>query len=350
MHYLGRNHNTIAPAVYRDLEEVGIRQTSRNGPVIRMPRTTTIVSLCPRERVNFDGVRDANPFFHLVEAAAMLGNCNSVELLSFFAKNMRSFSDDGERYNAFYGERLRSTWGDQLAEVVAELADKPDSRQAVAQIWDPADLTKQTKDKACNLCLMFQVSPAGELEMTSVNRSNDAIWGILSGANTVHLSYFQEYVACALGLPVGAWTHFSNNLHVYTDPAYQGGMWDKLRKEEPAVDLYAEPANIQPAELMFAPGDRALFDAALADCLLAMNFGISVPGNLNPAIGLYHHVKSPFLKDVLAAYVAFVLRRRGSTADVVQGWVHKIAAPDWHLACHMWVQRRAGRAEKEVAS
>ena len=144
MEYTARNHNQLAPQVYQDLQRIGVRQTSRNGPVLRMPRVTTLVALCPRERVNFCPARDANPFFHLAEAAAMLASANDVELMAHFAKNMRAYSDDGERYNAFYGERLRSTWGDQLNAVVLELQAKPDSRQALAQIWDPLDLTKST--------------------------------------------------------------------------------------------------------------------------------------------------------------------------------------------------------------
>jgi len=54
------------------------------------------------------------------------------------------------------------------------------------------------------------------LNMTVTNRSNDLIWGAL-GANYVHFSFLQEYVACCLGLEVGVYNQISNNLHAYKD-------------------------------------------------------------------------------------------------------------------------------------
>jgi hypothetical protein len=50
--------------------------------------------------------------------------------------------------------------------------------------------------------------------MTVFNRSNDLIWGSL-GANVVHFSFLQEYMACALDCRVGLYHQVSNNLHVY---------------------------------------------------------------------------------------------------------------------------------------
>lgn len=336
MEYESTNHNQLAPRVYRDLQQVGLEQSSRNGPVLRMPGCTTLWVSKPRERVNFCGARDANPFFHLVEAAAMLANANDVELLAHMAKNMRAYSDDGERYNAFYGERLRQTWGDQLNQVILELTDKPDSRQALAQIWDPRDLVRQTKDKACNLCLIFQVEQDGSLGMTSFNRSNDAVWGILSGANVVHLSVFQEYVACALGRPVGPWSHVSANLHVYT----ANPQWAAV-KDAPVADYYAAPSSLGTGPLLFdRPEQRVRFDVDLRHAVAAMQHGVKL-GDLKVAQGMFHKVESGFLKDVLAAFLAFSLRKARVPAETWQGWLHHISAPDWHLACAMWVGRRA---------
>lgn len=336
MEYIARNHNQLAPKVYRDLELTGLPMSSRNGPVLRMQGCTTLVATSPRERVNFCPARDANPFFHLAEAAAMLASANDVELLSHFAKNMRSYSDDGERYNAFYGERLRETWGDQLNACILELQAKPDSRQALAQIWDPADLHKSTKDKACNLCLIFSVGQTGALEMTSFNRSNDAVWGILSGANVVHLSVFQEYVACALGRKVGTWSHVSANLHVYTE----NPQWLAV-KDAPTMDYYVEPSSLGCGPLLFeSPEQRVRFDVDLRHAVAAMQHGVFL-GDLKVAQGMFHKVESPWVKDVLAAFMAFTIRKRKGPTEQVQEWLHHVSAPDWHLACCMWVQRRA---------
>ena len=45
----------------------------------------------------------------------------------------------------------------------------------------------------CNTAIYFKVRE-GKLNMTVSNRSNDVIWGTF-GANVVHMSILQEYVA-----------------------------------------------------------------------------------------------------------------------------------------------------------
>lgn len=50
--------------------------------------------------------------------------------------------------------------------------------------------------------------------MTVANRSNDIIWGCY-GANAVHMSMLQEFVANALGIPVGLYNQVSNDWHIY---------------------------------------------------------------------------------------------------------------------------------------
>lgn len=217
MEITARNTNDLAAKVYRALEAVGVHDQSRNGPVLRFDGPVTICLTHPWERVNYCPVRDANPFFHVMESVAMLANWNSVRLLSYFAKNMVQYSDNGRTYNAFYGTRARCYHGlDQLRTVVETLRKDPGTRQAVICLWEPEDLTIETKDKACNLVLIFAIRN-GVLEMTTFNRSNDAIWGGVTGANIVHLSFFHEYVARAVNVTMGRWWHTSANLHVYLD-------------------------------------------------------------------------------------------------------------------------------------
>jgi hypothetical protein len=50
--------------------------------------------------------------------------------------------------------------------------------------------------------------------MTVLNRSNDIVWGCY-GANAVHMSVLQEFVALAIGVPVGSYTQVSNDWHIY---------------------------------------------------------------------------------------------------------------------------------------
>lgn len=342
MQYEGRNHNQLAPRVYHDLAQQGIAMSSRNGPVLRLPGVTTLWVERPWERVNFSPVRDCNPFFHIMEALAMLGSFNSVQFHAYFAKNMTAFSDDGERYNAYYGERLRTTWGDQLEAIIRELRRNPESRQCVAQIWDPRDLEKNTKDKACNTQLMFSVNHIGQLEMTSINRSNDAVWGILSGANVVHLSFFQELVARAVGAPMGPWTHVSNNLHVYTSSCAGAEMWQQLSVLDDSYDLYQQ-MNFPHVPLFGMPSHFDMFYSAVDMFLREAMRCIEHKRLLcfEPVVQKYLRESFPFIAGTaVPMFNAFHARKLGLLQDSTDA-LHSIEALDWATAAVGWVERRA---------
>lgn len=346
MEFITENTNTLTPLLYKAVQQHGISQTSRNGNVIRLPGVTTCCLTKPWQRVNFCAERDANPFFHFIESMAMLAGLNDVKLMSFFAKNMANFSDNGLTYNAFYGTRARVTWGDQLDLVIKELHAKPDSRQAVVLLWDPADLLRETKDKACNLCLIFQVTPEGKLNMTTFNRSNDLIWGYGSGANVVHLSFFMEYVACALGLPMGEWWHSSANAHVYVD----NPQWLKVQNL-PDSNVYS--SEVMEHRRLFE--DRATFDRELRSFLVRLQMACCEGrGDLlwpDP----WKEFKSPYI--ITACFIAqsYIRHKEGTTTDTPQDTAtrtaHRIASAipldDWNLACTAWLERRMSKEEQQ---
>ena len=91
-------------------------------------------------------------------------------------------------------------------------------RRAVLEMWDAEGelrMANSCKDHPCNTHIYFNVRD-NILDMTVCNRSNDMIWGAL-GANAVHMSILQEYIASHIGARVGIYTQFSNNLHAYTE-------------------------------------------------------------------------------------------------------------------------------------
>lgn len=306
---------------------------SRNGPVLRLPGVTTLTVENPWERVNFCPERDANPFFHFMEAMAMLAGFNNAPFLAHFAKNMTAYSDDGQRFNAFYGERIRVSWGDQLRMAVEELRKDPLTRQAVVQIWDARDLGAVTKDKACNLCLLFSADPKNHscLEMTSFNRSNDAIWGILTGANVVHLSFFHEYVAMAAGMRMGSWHHVSNNLHVYTN----NPQWDKVKNAYPN-DLYA--MGVAPSQPLF---ERHITLPSLFD--LGLHRFIDCCRQAIEDDALIDCVETPFFEQVATPiFNGWQLYKKGRLQDAID-FCSGITAEDWRFACSAWLERRQER-------
>lgn len=332
MEFTARNHQRLATQVYKYLLTHGIKGPSRNGEVIRMPGVTTLIVERPWERVNLDPFRDANPYFHLIESIAMLAPLNDAKFLTYFAKNMASYTDDGDTYNAFYGTRLFDYWFDQLEVIINTLRKDPDSRQCVAQLWEPLDLLKNTKDKACNLMLLFSVDEKGRLVMTTFNRSNDAIWGILTGANVVHLSVFQEYVALALRREIGPWTHVSNNLHVYT----ANPKWPQiaLQAEHEYTEFYSPStgtlwtpsANSEFTHLEFRRSCHAVL-YAFKRCIQSKECFFEKTG-------------FDFLdRTVTSAFNSYLCHKNSNSFGAIE-CAANIHDQSWRTACQMWLERR----------
>src|SRR6266700_4775548 len=122
---------------FQYLSVAGESETSRNGEVIVAPEPLLTVYSFPTERLLFSPLRDANPFFHLMEALAFLAAKNEVDWYAYFAANMRNYSDDGKTFYGSYGHRWRKWFGyDQLAAIASELKTNLDSRRCVLSMWD----------------------------------------------------------------------------------------------------------------------------------------------------------------------------------------------------------------------
>lgn len=208
------------------------RETSRAGDVLRIPEPVLVAYERPWERVLFNPARDCNPFFHLLESFWMLRGARDVKTVAWANSRMREFSDDGNVFHGAYGYRWRNHFGfDQLADIIDELRADPGSRRVVLQIWDcRCDLGRRivSRDKPCNTQAYFAIDN-GHLVMTVCNRSNDMIWGML-GANVVHFSFLQEYIAQQVGVPMGRYYQFTNNLHVYTE-RWKPEVWEPFHRD-----------------------------------------------------------------------------------------------------------------------
>lgn len=231
MHVIvARNANQALPEALHQLAVCGVRSDSRNGPVLRFPGPTAIVVREPTERVVFWQARDANPFFHLLEAIWMLGGRDDVAFPSSILSSISQFSDDGLSFNGAYGKRWRTWFGrDQVVGIAQALKADPTCRRQVMTMWDghhdPEKAETGSKDVPCNTHIYFSRDLNGLLHMTVCNRSNDLVWGAL-GANTVHFSVLQEYMAAIIGCEVGTYTQFSNNMHLYLNQ--HQGLIDQL--------------------------------------------------------------------------------------------------------------------------
>ncbi len=229
---------TQGVALLRDFDT--LKETSRVGDVYVSPDPVTTVYEKPRQRVLWDETRDANPFFHLLESLWMLAGRRDVKPMSDLVGRMADFSDDTVNFHAAYGYRWRSHFGrDQIEEVINQLMYSPGSRRVVMQMWDmSSDLfppVAGAKDLPCNLIIHFQIRN-NHLDMSVFNRSNDIIMGAY-GANVVHMSVLQEYIANRLGRGVGRYWQISDNFHAYTRD-YDVKCGPSWQEKDKSVDLY----------------------------------------------------------------------------------------------------------------
>jgi thymidylate synthase len=298
----------------------GVKVNTRNGPAIRIdePVLTTIIE--PTERVLFFTERDANPIFHLMESIWMLAGRNDVAFLKQFNSTIGQFSDDGFKFNAAYGHRMRHHFGfDQLKEVIKHLKADTNSRQAVVQLWETSDFNKVTKDKACNTQLVFAIVN-GALDITIFNRSNDFWWGYC-GANPVHFSVIQEFVAIALEVPVGQYFTVSNNLHLYTE-LYNAKPYVDNPPNSEAFDAYSN-GIVKPTELYY--GSYELF---LHECEVFCNDPFANTRYVNP---FFEFTARPM------AMVTYDRKHKISDGTV---WANRILAADWKLATQQYIMNR----------
>jgi len=339
---VAKNINQAWPKGVQLLRQYGTVRRSRGGDVLELDCGVITTYFRPLERVLLCPVRDANPFFHLFEALWILAGRNDVEWPAQFAKQLRSYSDDGKTFHAAYGYRMRGDeeLGDQLGKVVRLLKQDPSSRRAVVAIWDAKkDLAEESNDIPCNTHLYFKIDHHGALRMTVCNRSNDIVWG-LYGANAVHWSMVQEYVAACLGVPVGRMTTMSDSFHAYLDnPTWKKLETHALVERDPYYSgMYREYTQVCPYPLVDVPG-RFMEDLHrfLADPLDEL-------ADMFPRRMAYYN--SFFWRVAEPMYVAWVNHKAEKNGSNILQEVNRESeekgerANDWLVAGEKWLSRR----------
>lgn len=336
------NVNEAWPQALAMLDEEGEPEDSRAGRVVVFPDPVTTVYASPQERVLFCPVRDANPFFHLFEAMWMLSGTSDARWLDTYVHDFSArFAEPSGFVHGAYGYRWRHNFyvrdhagvltRDQLAAVSSLLRADPATRQAVLAMWSPErDLCMgHVRDKPCNTHAYFRVR-GDLLEMTVLCRSNDIVWGCY-GANYVHMSVLQEYVAAMSGLRQGMMWQVSNNWHGYVDVLAR---YDQDRVFEAYYDRGAHVygGEVSPS-LLFLEASAA---SVQEEILSWMHRPTTYTSQHNPQ--LFNQLLTPMA-------LAHRMHKNGNSEGALQA-LELVRHSDWQLAAREWIQRRADRREQ----
>jgi thymidylate synthase len=364
------------------LQTEGVKSDSRNGPVIVTPFPVVTVNEHPMRRVVFSAQRDANPFFHLNEALWMLAGRNDITWLDQFVGNFSErFGEKDVAGNVWqhgaYGFRWRkhfdmeggglSTLPDQLVTVIDMLRKNPDERRAVISMWDPvADLAADKKDIPCNTTIYLRVREVSRkkqavyldqadfsdivervLDLTVCCRSNDAVWGA-HGANVVHFSILQEYLAANIGVGIGKLYQFSNNYHMYINTAppqpfeYERNRYYRWGNKEQKIIREVEVTKIiEPNACGSFEYDLKLYmsDGWGAGTKYMTPFFSEVAFPMRLA---YQHWRKKVAFPMRLAYQHWRKKNRELAIGIVAGGGNM----DWLVAAREWFERHSSRGDK----
>jgi hypothetical protein len=313
------------------LHQTGTLHTTRNGEARVAPTPVITVYGAPHERVLLDERRDANPFFHLMEALWMLRGCDDVAFLAYYLPDIAKHSDNGTHFHGAYGARWNRYA--QLERTLSMLAKEPSSRRAVLNLWDAQlDCHTDSKDIPCNDAVKFYVRD-DVLHMIVFNRSNDAIWGAY-GANAVHFSALLEYAARRLELGIGTYTQFSSDFHAYT------AVFDRCWPIPPHA---AQARYLRGTRVVPLLRDAAVFTAELRVVIEALRDEHTLR-NARTFKGFRTEFFETVLRPMAAAFYAY---RTGDdpaeAANILRAAIQQHGAVDWFVAAYAWMQRRVER-------
>lgn len=170
-------------------------------------------------------------------------------------------TEDGS-LGPIYGAQWRS-WAcpdgrviDQLADLVATIRSRPDSRRLVVSAWNPADLPDETQAPQDNVragrmslapchCLFQFYVAEGKLSCQLYQRSADLFLGV--PFNIASYALLTHLIAQQCDLDVGEFIHTFGDLHLYRNHLNDEIVFEQLRREPrplPRLRLLRRPASL----------------------------------------------------------------------------------------------------------
>ena len=167
--------------------------------------------LNPRARLSRTESR-GKPFSCLGELCWYLSETDSLDFIKYYLPAYGEFAEDNKLYGA-YGPRLFSWNGlQQFSTIIRLLRKKPNSRQAVIQLFSGVDIVEEHKDVPCTSTLQFLVRDDA-LHLLVNMRSNDIHWGLPH--DVFCFTMLHEVLARTLSIKLGTYKHMVGSLHLY---------------------------------------------------------------------------------------------------------------------------------------
>lgn len=174
-YFSGKTLDDVLHRVIEDVIQYGTHIRPTKGDALEIPGVLLEI-LDPRARLSRTETR-GRIFSGLGELCWYLAGSNEADFISYYIAEYEELAEAGEIFGG-YGPRLRNWRGvNQLSRVIEVLKAKPDSRQAVIQLFDALDISEKHKDVPCTCTLQFMLRQ-GKLQLFANMRSNDIHWGL----------------------------------------------------------------------------------------------------------------------------------------------------------------------------
>lgn len=193
-----KSKNTISPSKGPAVEEIGVLLELTN-PLARISRTESrgLIFSC------------------LGEFLWYLSKENKLEFIEYYIGLYKEYAEKDGTIFGGYGPRLfnmRNQGIDQFKNIIELLRNKPDTRQAVIQLFDASDLIDKHEDIPCTCTMQFMLR-RNRLHMFTTMRSNDAFMGLPH--DIFAFTMIQEIMAKTLDVELGTYKHAVGSLHLY---------------------------------------------------------------------------------------------------------------------------------------
>lgn len=191
--------------------EHGVAVSSTKGENIEITGVSVEIDN-PRARLSRTETR-GKPFSCLGELMWYLAGSDKLDFIEYYIPMYQDFVEDDGTIHGGYGPRIFPVEGNnQFDSVLALLKRKPETRQAVIQIFSGNDIVAQKKDTPCTCTLQFLLRDQC-LHLIACMRSNDAYLGFPH--DVFSFTMLQEIMAAELGVNIGKYQHFAGSMHIY---------------------------------------------------------------------------------------------------------------------------------------